>query len=70
MITDTANKKLYSVLFGKSRRAVLYLLYVHSEEPFYLRQIVRATGIGLGAIKLNSTGLLITAAIKPFAKKK
>ncbi|MGG9964273.1 hypothetical protein [Ferruginibacter sp. SUN106] len=27
-------------------------------------------GIGLGEIKLNSTGLLITAAIKPFAKKK
>ncbi|GAB2831599.1 DUF5585 domain-containing protein [Ferruginibacter profundus] len=27
-------------------------------------------GIGAGEIKLNSTGLLITAAIKPFAKKK
>ena len=63
MITDTANKKLYSVLFGKSRRAVLYLLYMHSEEPFYLRQIVRATGIGLGAIQrelklLTDAGIL------------
>jgi len=28
------------------------------------------TGIGVGKIKLNSTGVLVTAAIKPFAKKK
>ena len=28
------------------------------------------TGIGVGKIKLNSTGVLFTAAIKPFAKKK
>ena len=63
MITDKANKKLYSVLFGKSRRTVLYLLYMHSEEPFYLRQIVRATGIGLGAMQrelklLTDAGIL------------
>ena len=31
---------------------------------------VPLTGIGVGAIKLNSTGILVTAAIKPFAKKK
>ena len=28
------------------------------------------SGIGLGKIKLNSTGILVTAAIKPFAKKR
>jgi hypothetical protein len=27
-------------------------------------------GIGYGAIKLNSAGLLFTAAVKPFVKKK
>jgi hypothetical protein len=63
MITDTENKKLYSVLFGKSRRAVLSLLYDHSDEAFYLRQIVRATGIGLGPIQrelkqLTDVGIL------------
>jgi len=63
MITDTANKKLYSVLFGKSRRAVLSLLYGHVDESFYLRQIVRATGIGLGAMQrelklLTDAGIL------------
>ncbi len=31
---------------------------------------VPLTGIGLGKIKLNSTGILVTAAIKPFAKKR
>jgi hypothetical protein len=28
------------------------------------------TGVGLGKVKLNSTGLLFTAAVKPFAKNK
>lgn len=28
------------------------------------------TGIGAGKLKLNSTGIMVTAAIKPFAKKK
>jgi hypothetical protein len=28
------------------------------------------TGVGLGKVKLNSTGLLFTAAVKPFVKKK
>lgn len=27
-------------------------------------------GVGLGKVKLNSTGILVTASIKPFAKKK
>ena len=63
MITDTANKKLSSVLFGKSRRAVLSLLYANVDESFYLRQIVRATSIGLGAMQrelklLTDAGIL------------
>jgi hypothetical protein len=36
-------------------------------EP-YLK--VPLAGIGLGKIKLNSTGILVTAAIKPFTKKR
>ena len=63
MITTLENHTIASILFGKSRRAVLYLLYGHSEEPFYLRQIVRATGIGLGPIQrelklLTDAGIL------------
>ena len=54
---------LGSVLFGKTRRAVLSHLYGHVDEAFYLRQIVRDTGTGLGAVqrevaKLHTAGIL------------
>jgi len=51
MNTSKGNKNLSSILFGKARRAVLSLLYGHSDESFYLRQIVRATGVGLGPVQ-------------------
>jgi predicted nucleotidyltransferase len=52
-----------AALFGKTRRAVLALLYTHPERSFYLRQIVRALGIGQGAVqreiaRLAAAGLL------------
>jgi len=51
MNTSAGNKNLSSALFGKARRAVLSLLYGHSNESFYLRQIVRATDVGLGPVQ-------------------
>lgn len=42
---------LSKLLFSKTRRAVLSLLYSHVDEAFYLRQIVRAAGVGLGAVQ-------------------
>lgn len=53
-----------SVLFGKTRQAVLALLYGHDKESFYLRQIVRAVSQGQGAVQrelahLTAAGLLI-----------
>jgi len=51
MNTSAGNKNLSSTLFGKARRAVLSLLYGHSNESFYLRQIVRATDVGLGPVQ-------------------
>lgn len=50
---DTLNENidLSSALFGKARRAVLALLYTHPDEAYYLRQIARATGVGLGAVQ-------------------
>jgi uncharacterized protein len=35
-------------LFSKSQGAVLGLLYGHTDESFYLRQIVQLTGLGVG----------------------
>jgi predicted nucleotidyltransferase len=51
-------------LFGKTRRAVLSLLYGHADEEFYLRQIIRATDTGQGTMqreleKLAAAGLVL-----------
>jgi predicted nucleotidyltransferase len=51
MSTSSVSNGLATTLFGKARRAVLSLLYGHAEEAFYLRQIARATGIGLGPVQ-------------------
>ena len=48
-LPDTDN--LSGTLFGKTRRAVLSLLYGHADDAFYLRQIARASGAGLGAVQ-------------------
>jgi uncharacterized protein len=40
---------LGTLLFGETRRAILALLYGHSDEQFYLRQLVRRTETALGA---------------------
>lgn len=55
---------LGAALFGKSRRAVLGLLYGHPDRAFYLRQIARITGAGIGAVQrelkqLTEAGILL-----------
>jgi hypothetical protein len=62
------NKHYFSVLTlsgGYQYKLNNHLSFI--AEP-YLK--IPLTGIGVGKIKLNSTGILVTAAIKPFAKKK
>ena len=51
MSTKTEISILGTTLFGKTRRAVLALLYSHPDESFYLRQIARTTGAGMGALQ-------------------
>ena len=51
MSTETEISILGTTLFGKTRRAVLALLYSHPDESFYLRQIARMTGAGMGALQ-------------------
>jgi len=58
------NESLSATLFGKTRRAVLALLYSHTDESFYLRQIVRSAGVGMGAVqrelkKLSESGIIL-----------
>lgn len=51
-------------LFGRTRAAVLAVLYGHTDQSFYLRQLVRAVGGGHGALQrelqhLTNIGLIV-----------
>ena len=66
MSTSTQSAAVPSALFGKTRQAVLALLYSHEGESFYLRQIVRAVSLGQGTVqrelaRLTEAGLLVRA---------
>ncbi len=50
MVTCTESRE-GSALFGQTRRAILSLLYMRSDESFYLREIVRLTGAGTGPVQ-------------------
>jgi len=63
MITTFRTRDLSLVFFGKTRQAVLSLLYGHADQAFYLREIVRNTGAGLGPVQrevkqLSEVGIL------------
>ena len=51
MGTELQDNPIGSALFSKNRRAVLALLFGHPDQTFYLRQIVRACGGGVGAVQ-------------------
>jgi uncharacterized protein len=59
---------LSTLLFGRTRTAVLSLLYSHLDESFYVRQMMRETGAGQGAVQrelqtLANTGLILRKKI-------
>jgi predicted nucleotidyltransferase len=59
----TASRVLSQILFGRSRRSILALLYGHSDERLYLREIARRAGTGIGATQreleqLTEAGLI------------
>ncbi len=58
MSTVPENDSLSVTLFGKTRRAVLSLLYGHADEAFYVRQITRVAGVGVGAVQRELEQLL------------
>ena len=46
-----SNEKLTSYLFNKTRRGLLALLFGHSDESFYVNQILQKLGSGSGAVQ-------------------
>lgn len=64
MSTTMEDSSLATALFGKSRRAILSLLYGHADEAFYLRQIARTAGVALGGVQrevknLSDAGIIV-----------
>jgi len=59
----TGAERLSNILFSGSRRSILALLYGHADEQFYLREIARRAGTGIGATQrelrqLSEAGLI------------
>ena len=68
MSTENRINKLGATLFGKTRRAVLALLYGHPDESYYLRQLARMTGAGMGSLQrelkqLSEAGIIVRSEI-------
>jgi len=64
MGTYASSKSMAQSLFGQTRTAILSLLYGHADESFYVRQLVRETGAGNGAVQrevkqLSDAGLIV-----------
>ncbi len=62
MSTISSPSSLGALLFGKTRLAILSLLLSSSERKLYLRQIIRLTGAGQGAVQ-RELSLLVGAGI-------
>ncbi len=63
MVTETGGS-IGDLLFGKTRQAVMGLLFLRPDESFHLRQIVRLSGAGVGPVqrelaKLTAAGLVV-----------
>ena len=59
----TRTGTLSNILFSGSRRSILGLLYGHADEQFYLREISRRAGTGIGSTQrelrqLTDAGLI------------
>jgi predicted nucleotidyltransferase len=63
-IVSTSTPTPDHTLFGRTRSALLALLFGHTDESFYLRQLIRTVGTGNGALQreikqLTEMGLIV-----------
>jgi predicted transcriptional regulator len=64
MSTTDKNMAVLEALFGKTRRLILTLLFNHPDESYYLRKILRLTGVSPGAgqrelKRLSGAGIIV-----------
>jgi len=65
---STGNSSFAAVLFGRTRSAVLALLYSRTDRPFYTREIAREAGTSVGAVQrelknLTKIGLIVRSSV-------
>ena len=58
------NDSISATLFSKTRLSVLSILFSHADEAYYLRQIARSVGVGIGSLqrelnKLAQAGIIL-----------
>jgi uncharacterized protein len=68
MGTAASPEVVSRLLFGATRRGVLALLFGHSDERFYLREILRAVGAGSGAVQRELKHLVEAGLIEREAR--
>jgi DNA-binding transcriptional ArsR family regulator len=61
----TANERLSTTLFGKARREVFSTLFGNADQAFYIRQLARLTGLGMGALQRELGALSEAGIIEP-----
>ena len=64
----STHKGLADLLFGRTRGAILALLYGHADQSFYTRQIAREVNASVGAVQrelenLSKVGLIIRSSV-------
>jgi len=57
-----------TALFGKTRRAVLALLFTSADRSFYLNEIVREVGLGVGTVQRELRALTHAGLIRRSAR--
>jgi predicted nucleotidyltransferase len=57
MGTKAFSDTISSVLFGKTRRVLLGLLFANTDREFYVQQLIKAVGSGRGALQRELTNL-------------
>jgi predicted nucleotidyltransferase len=65
---STQNKGLADLLFGRTRGALLALLYGRADQSFYTRQIAREVAASVGAVQrelenLSKVGLIVRKSV-------
>jgi predicted nucleotidyltransferase len=63
-IGDRSSDPIGKGLFGATRQGVLRVLFGHSDQRFYQRQIIRSVGLGSGAVQRELVHLVASGILR------